>query len=239
MKLPNEIEALTFDCYGTIVDWDGGIRAAMEAISSLEGCDFDRLVREREEDEATLLAGGFRLYGEILGESLVLAAERQERKPTDDEIRTFVASMGTWPLFPDSTEALVKLAQRFRLAVLSNVETAVLRQSLASLEAAGALFDPLVTAQEVQSYKPAPRHFDVGQESLALPRKSILHVAGSLYHDIRPARALGWTTVWIDRRGEGLPDDPALEDQLVFPDLASLCSALFAASDERNLTAPR
>src|SRR5262245_45754885 len=93
---------LTFDCYGTLIDWDGGIRHALEALASLKGCDFERLTREREEAELALIAEPYRPYGEILGQSLRVAAQRQGRTPEHGEVVSFVSTMGRWPAFPDS-----------------------------------------------------------------------------------------------------------------------------------------
>jgi 2-haloacid dehalogenase len=216
-----DVRALTFDCYGTIVDWDGGIAAALAALPSLEGADLARLVREREEVEKELQAGTFHSYGEVLGESLRRAVALQDRTPEDGEVAAFVQGMGDWPPFADSVVALGRLGMRFRLAILSNVETAVLRRSLTHVPVS---FAELVTAEQVRSYKPARAHFDEALRRLDLEPREVLHVAGSLYHDVRPARELGWSAVWIDRRGEGAPDD--LEPDRVFPDLGALADAL-------------
>jgi len=220
---PSTLRALTFDCYGTLIDWDGGIRAAAGRVPALAGLDLERVVRDREEEEHALLADGFRLYGEILGESLVRAALRQGTRVPAAEARAFAASMGSWPPFPDSAEALGRLARRYRLAVLSNVETRVLEASAAAL---GDPFELRITAEELRSYKPAPAHFHAAIERLGLPAERVLHVAGSLYHDVRPARALGWSAVWIDRRGERDPGDA--QPTAVYPSLAALADALGA-----------
>ena len=213
---PDRIRALTFDCYGTLIDWDRGILAALGEIKALNGCDVERLLREREEAERSLLGGRFRLYGEILGESLRVAATAQGTTLSQGEIQGFVASMGRWPAFPDSGKALRRLAARFTLAILSNVETKTLRMSTKFL---GAPFVALVTAEEVQSYKPAPAHWEEAMKRLHQPRERVLHVAGSLFHDVRPARALGFATAWINRRGEPVPED--VDPAGVCPDLAS------------------
>ena len=210
------IRALTFDCYGTIIDWDGGIEVALAKLPSLTGSDLARLVRDREREEHELLRGPFRLYGEVLGESLRRAAALQGCAPSDDEALAFSRGMGDWPAFADSARALRHLARDYRLALLSNVENDTLVRSAAQVGVSNAVF---VTAEDVRSYKPARAHFDQALRRLDLPVESILHVAGSLYHDVRPARELGWSTIWINRRGEPVPDD--IETASVYPDLES------------------
>lgn len=215
------IRALTFDCYGTLIDWDKGIRTALREVKGLARCDVERLMRDREQAEHELLAGPYRIYSGILGDSLKAAAAAQERTLGYGEILGFVNTMGRWPAFPDCGKVLRRLAVSYPLGILSNVETKVLQ---ASVKLIGAPFVVRVTAEEVQSYKPAPRHWEEALKRLHLPMESVLHVAGSLYHDIRPARALGFTTAWINRRNEPIPED--LDPASVFPDLNGLLVAL-------------
>ena len=215
------IQALTFDCYGTLIDWDNGIRTGLEGLASLAGCDFDRLLADREREEYALLKPPFKLYGEVLAASLRAAARLQEREVSDDEAARFVAGMGDWPPFADARESLARLATRFRLAIVSNVETTTLERSIAQL---GVAFQELVTAEQVRSYKPDRVHFDEALFRLDLPRERVLHVAGSLYHDIRPVHELGWSAVWINRRAEELDAD--LSGVASFKDLPSLAKSL-------------
>ncbi len=215
------IRALTFDCYGTLIDWDGGMRAALRGVRGLAGCDFERLLREREQAELELLAGPYRIYSGVLGDSLRTAAAAQERALGYGEILAFVNTMSHWPAFPDTGKILRRLTVKYTLAILSNVETKVLQ---ASVKLIGAPFVALITAEDIHSYKPAPAHWEAGLKRLHLPRESVLHVAGSLQHDIRPARALGFATAWINRRKEPVPDD--LDPDCVFPDLVKLTEAL-------------
>ncbi len=221
----SRIRALTFDCYGTLIDWDGGIRAALGVVASLKGCDLERLVSEREQAEWPLLEGVHRPYGEILGQSLRTAAAAQGRTLVHGEVVAFVSSMGRWPAFKDSGPALRRLAARYPLAIVSNVEAKTLRLSLRLL---GAPFVALVTAEDVRSYKPTRKHFDEVWKRLRLPREAVLHVAASLHHDIRTARSLDAPAVWINRRGEPPPED--LPDLPGHPDLASLAEALTPSS---------
>jgi 2-haloalkanoic acid dehalogenase type II len=220
----SDFDALTFDCYGTLVDWLGGVRAAIAARPGLAGADLDRLVRDRDAIDRELVLAPYRPYGEILRESLRRAAELQGRRLGPGEADAFAASMPRWPPFEETPGVLRRLARRYRLAILSNVETATLS---ASVRALGAPIELCVTAEELRSYKPARAHFDEALQRLALPRERVLHVACSLFHDVRPAVALGWNAAWINREGEAVPRD--LECVLVVPDLASLERALAPA----------
>ncbi len=216
-----EIRAITFDCYGTIIDWDAGIRQALGQLPELANADLDRLLADRERLEYDLLNEAYRPYGEVLGASMQRAAALQGVQVSEPSRAQFAASMGTWPAFPDSARALSRLATCFRLALLSNVETATLGQSIAPL---GIQFEHLISAESVRSYKPAPAHFEAALKHLALEPHEILHVAGSLYHDIRPAQAAGWPHSWINRRDDPIPK--GLNANRVFPDLQSLCAPL-------------
>ena len=125
-------------------------------------------------------------------------AEELGFTPTAEERAAFGAAVADWPAFPDSADALARLATRFRLGVITNCDDDLFA---AAAEKLGVAFDPLVTAQQARAYKPAERPFALAFERLDLPRERILHVAQSLFHDHVTAKRLGLTTVWIDRRG--------------------------------------
>ena len=216
-----EFDVLTFDCYGTLIDWHGGVRAAAAELPGLEGVDLERLELDREAADMELGRGPYRPYGEILAESLVRAAAQQGREVRDDEAERFARSMSAWRPFEDSRWALERLSRRYRLAILSNVETRVLE---ASVEQLGVTFELLITAEEVRSYKPAPRHFEVALDRLGCPKDALLHVACSLYHDVRPAQALGIESAFVDRDGRAIPED--LHPRYVAPDLATLADVI-------------
>jgi 2-haloacid dehalogenase len=140
--------------------------------------------------------------------------------------RGFLAeSVVDWPAFPDTAGALRVLAGRYRLAVLSNIDPELLAQSLPKL---GVEFDRVITAADARSYKPGPGHFRLALEALDLPKERVLHVAQSLYHDIAPARSLGWSTVWVNRRagrsGAGATYPAHAAPDLEVPDLATLAA---------------
>ena len=216
-----QFRALTFDCYGTLIDWDKGVRAALAEVRGLHGVDVERLMRDREAAERELLTGPYRIYSGILGDSLRAAGGAQGRTLAYGEILGFVNTMNRWPPFPDVSKALLRLSVTYPMAILSNAESKVLEASARKL---GGHFVALIAAEDLHSYKPAPKHWEVALKRLHRPPEQVLHVAGSLFHDVRPARALGIPTAWINRRGEPVPDD--VDQQMVFPDLASLADAL-------------
>ncbi len=217
------VRALTFDCYGTLVDWRRGVREAARAIPSLEGAELERLLRDRERFDAQLVRGPFRLYGELLAESLVLAAREQRLEVPQNEARDFAATMGDWPPFDETSSALTRLASRYRLAIVSNVETRVLERSIERLRAPIELF---VSAEQVRSYKPAPAHFVEVARRLDLEPRRVLHVSISRFYDLVPARELGFKTAWIAREPEIWPrgEAPDVEAR----DLTELCARLGA-----------
>ena len=211
---------LTFDCYGTLIDWRGGALQAIAAMPSLEGCDHARLVDDwLSVDRELTAADEHRAYGEILTRGIVNAGHAQDRRIPLVEAVSFAAMQSAWPPFEESSAALRKLAERFSLTILSNVQTAVLEHSVAQLDVE---FQELVTAEQLRSYKPARAHFDEALKRLGVPQEKVLHVACSLHHDIRPAQALGWKSAWINRDSEPMPND--MTPDLVLPDLASLAS---------------
>ncbi len=218
---PREIYTLTFDCYGMLIDWRTGVARAAAAIEALRGCDLDRLVRDREHSERELQRGPYRPYGEIVAQSVTLAAREQGRELDAASAHAFAQSVATWPPFEESTRVLRRLAARYQLAILSNIETHVLEASVRLLDAP---FEALITAEELRSYKPAPAHFEAAPARLGVERERILHVACSMYHDVRPATALGFHVAWINREHE----EPALDVRpwRTFDDLTALAAAL-------------
>ncbi len=215
------VRALTFDCYGTLVDWLGGVSDAIRSMASLRGAEVKRLLVDRENEELELEAGPYRPYADVLAISMARAARKQQCEPTEAELRSFALSMGMWQPFPETHDALLRLRERYRLAILSNVDLGTLEQTVSLIDAP---FDVLVTAQQIRSYKPAAGHFHEALKLLDLGKDQVLHVAQSLRHDIRPAKSLGWSAAWVNRLNEALPMD--LKPDLVTNDLTSLCERL-------------
>jgi 2-haloacid dehalogenase len=219
-------DALTFDCYGTLIDWEAGILAGLRRVLDPHGvaATDDELLETYARAEAELEAGSYRPYREVLGEGLRRVARANGLEATRDEVTAFGGSVGEWPAFPDSAAALGRLAARFRLGVITNCDDDLFAESNRRLDVA---FDWVVTAQQVGSYKPDPRNFEIALERIDVPRERVLHVAQSLFHDHVPARKLGIATAWIDRR-RGRGGFGATPPAEATPDLAVADMATFA-----------
>ncbi len=221
-------EALTFDCYGTLIDWEAGLTAAFDAAfrAHAVATDPEQLLERYAEHEAALEAGPYRRYRDVLAGGLRAVAAEFGVEPTDAEAAAFGGSVVDWPAFPDSAAALARLKERFRLGVITNCDDDLFAASARRL---GVEFDWVVTAEQVGSYKPSERNFSVAFERLGLPRDRILHVAQSLFHDHVPAQRLGLSSVWIDRRhdrpGAGATPRAEARPDATYPDMASFAAA--------------
>jgi 2-haloacid dehalogenase len=214
-------DALTFDCYGTLIDWETGLLNALRPVLERHGIqrDDDTLLETFARHEAALEAGPYLRYREVLARALQGMGEDLGFTPTEAERATFGGSVADWPAFPDSPGALRQLKERFQLAVVTNCDDDLFAASNAKL---GVEFDWVITAQQAEGYKPRTENFEFAFARIDVPRERILHVAQSLFHDHVPAKALGMTTVWIDRRqgrgGGATPPAEAVPD-MTFADL--------------------
>jgi 2-haloacid dehalogenase len=199
-----DYEVLSFDCYGTLIDWESGIWSALQPMLLANDLPVTRpeVLTEFGRIEAAQEAGtpGLR-YSEVLTLVHRDLAAGLGLSTTDDLDRAFGASVPNWPAFADSAGALAFLAEKYRLVILSNVDRESFAGSNARLEVT---FDAIYTAEDIGSYKPDPANFDyllrhLG-EDFGISADSVLHVAQSLYHDHAPAKAAGLDTVWIDRQ---------------------------------------
>jgi len=212
-----DFDALTFDCYGTLIDWETGLLEALPAVAGEE-----ELLERFAHHEARLEAGPYLRYADVLAGCLRGIGDELGFTPSDEEVAAFSRSVVDWPAFPDSAEALTRLKSRFKLGVITNCDDDLFAASNRKL---GVEFDWVITAEQARGYKPRPENFEFAFARIDVPRERILHVAQSLFHDHAPAKALGMTTVWIDRRGgrEGSGATPPAEaaPDLTFPDLRS------------------
>jgi 2-haloacid dehalogenase len=217
-------DALTFDCYGTMIDWESGLLAALRPVLEARGVtrDDELLLERFAQHEAALEAGPYLRYREVLAKALDGIGADLGFEPTAEERDAFGVSVEQWPAFADSAEALQRLQQRFKLGVITNCDDDLFAASNAKL---GVEFDYVITAQQAEGYKPRIETFEFAFARIDVPRERILHVAQSLFHDHVPAKALHMTTVWIDRRagreGGGATPPAAAVPDMTFNDLAS------------------
>ena len=215
-------DTLSFDCYGTLIDWGAGIVGYLQPLLLDRDAHVidDFLLEFFAETEPQVQAGGG-LYADVLREVLRRLGKRLGFTPTAEALDGFVASAGGWPPFADATASLKRLGERFDLAIVSNVDNAIFAKTAVLLEAD---FKHVVTAEDVGAYKPDKRMFDAARAAIG-SQSRILHVAQSLYHDIAPASALGLDSVWI-RRDRNAARSADAEPTWTFDSLAAFADAV-------------
>jgi 2-haloacid dehalogenase len=208
----------TFDCYGTLIDWMGGIRDTLSDLWPEH--DADLLLGAYHEIEPEVQRGRSISYREVLTETLEKLARRERLRLDEDERAALADSLPTWAPFPEVPSSLAELRERgWKIAILSNTDPDLLDASLGLI---GVPVDLRVTAAEAGSYKPAHGHWERFFEQTKADRERHVHVAASVFHDIRPASELGLTAVWINRMHESSDVPRAAE----LPDLAKLPETL-------------
>jgi 2-haloacid dehalogenase len=223
----NRFDVITFDCYGTLVDWEAGLLAARRAPLAAHGIAEadEQLLEAFARHEAEVEAGPYRPYREVLGAVLEAMLAEHGATAAAAERDAFGGSVADWPPFPDSVAALARLHEKFKLGVITNCDDDLFAASERRL---GLTFDWVVTAQQARRYKPNPRGFELMFEKVGLPPSRILHTAQSLYHDHVPAKRLGLSTVWVDRRsgqaGAGATPPAEASPDLTVPDMATLAA---------------
>jgi 2-haloalkanoic acid dehalogenase type II len=198
-------DALTFDCYGTLVDWERGISEAFAAAARADGVALEvaAVLRAYHEVEPRVQAERYRRYRDVLALTARGVADRLGWTLPPGRESFLAESLPSWPPFPDTNDALRRLkGAGHRLIILSNVDDDLLAGTRHHLAVE---FDAVITAEQVGSYKPAPGHFEAARNRIG--GAPWLHVAQSYFHDVQPARALGIPSAWINRKGERPLDD--------------------------------
>ena len=216
-------DVVTFDCYGTLIDWEGGLAEAFARAAAADGIKADRetVLRLYHEIEPMVEAETYRRYRSVLAETARRLATRLGWTVSEAQAAFLPESLPGWPPFLDTNAALERLARAgYRLGILSNVDDDLLAGTRRHFTVS---FDLLVTAQQVGSYKPAPGHFQTARERIGGQRW--LHAAQSYFHDVRPARGLGIPVAWINRHGQPVPADGPRPDR-EFRDLDGLAAWL-------------
>ena len=208
----------TFDCYGTLIDWNLGIRTQLERIFGVERAP--KLLERYHQLEPEIESEPFRSYREVLTLALERLAQDEQIQIPEGEAGALGHSVPDWPPFPEVRAALAELRERgWRLAILSNTDRDLIAASQRQL---GVPIDLAVVAEDLRSYKPGHAHWEHFFEVTTAERERHVHVAASLFHDIAPARELGLRSVWVNRLGEQAEPEPDRE----LPDLSDLPEAL-------------
>jgi 2-haloacid dehalogenase len=186
-------EVVSFDCYGTLIDWESGIISGLRRVLSSHGVDArdDEILDLHAQTEHTLQSssrrGNYTKYRDVLREEVREAGRRWGFEPLPSEIEALADSLRYWQPFPDTVEALKAMKQRYNLAIISNVDDGMFALTACHLQVE---FDWIITAEQAQTYKPSPNNFELALERIGMAPEKVLHVAESLFHDHDPPR--GW-----------------------------------------------
>ena len=216
---------LTFDCYGTLIDWESGILSVLRLMLAAHRKSLsDAQILELYSDlEAKAEQGEFHPYREVLQTVVRGFGQRLGFEPTEAEVRSLPESLATWTAFHDTVTALRQLKARYRLAIISNIDDDLFAQSAPKLEVP---FDFVITAQQAHAYKPSKEIFQLAEQTIRIPRSEWLHVGQSIYHDVIPAKSLGIATAWVNRPSPrpsaGAAKAASSQPDLEIPDLKSL-----------------
>ncbi len=232
-------EVVSFDCYGTLIDWEGGLLPVLKQLLSNREINFsdDRTLELFAEFESQLenSKNDYIKYQEILLKVVKKIGQTFNFEPTATELNCLVESIKSWQPFPDTVAALSALKQKYKLAVISNIDDDLFADTAKHLNVE---FDWLITAEKVRSYKPSIRNFEIALETMGIPPEKLLHVAQSVYHDIVPATSMGISTVWVNRRhdktGFGATMPASGKPDLEVPDLKTLVEIIAGKKPQIN-----
>lgn len=214
---------LTFDCYGTLIDWESGILGALRPMLQLHGIERsdEQILSLYSELESLEQQRCYRTYREILRGVVLGFGDRMGFRPSLEDIEALPTSLPHWQPFPDTVAALRRLKNKYKLGIISNIDDDLFAHTARLLQVD---FDWVITAQQAKSYKPSLANFQLALARIGLPEPQILHVAQSLYHDVVPAKALGMKTVWVNRQAgkTGATKPIEVTPDLVVPDLKTL-----------------
>jgi 2-haloacid dehalogenase len=189
---------ISFDCYGTLIDWESGILSALRPLLQQHGAELSdaELLELYGELEAASESGEYRSYRDVLREVVRGFGQRLGFAASAGEQDSLPDSIATWKPFPETVNALRKLHSRFKLAIISNIDDDLFAASARQL---GIDFDEIITAAQASAYKPSPTIFRLAQQKLGVSTQEWLHAGQSIYHDVIPAKPLGIATVWVNR----------------------------------------
>ena len=200
-------KAITFDCYGTLIDWESGIQhffAQRLAAHHLQGLDPRVLQQHWEEMQLVAIQQPYRPSREVLRETMRMTLQSWQIPSAEQDLEEFATALGRWQPFPDTQQALLELQKLTKTVLITNADNEIIAQSERTL---GVTFDDIITAQQAGAYKPSHKGFLLARHRLGLPVSEIWHAGFGFKYDIVPATELGYTTVWVNRQGEARPMD--------------------------------
>lgn len=216
----DRVKALTFDCYGTLIDWETGLLGALRRVLRAHGQSLsDEHILSIYSELEPKAQNPYRRYREVLAHVVRGFGSRLGFQVSQEEAESLPNSLKDWQPFPDTIEALKGLQTRYRLAIISNTDDDLFAATAPHLQIK---FDTVITAEQAKAYKPSPAPFRLALQRLGLPREQVLHVGQSIYHDVLPAKSLGIATVLVHRRGFGATQPTKGEPDLQVPDLRTL-----------------
>ncbi|MGD1712771.1 haloacid dehalogenase type II [Dapis sp. BLCC M172] len=224
-----KFEILSFDCYGTLIDWESGIIPVLNNLVANHQLDITEaeLLEMFAKFESEAEAGEYKKYREVLKQVIHKISQELNFQPTESELNSLSESIKNWLPFPDTIAALQKLKEKYQLAIISNIDDELFADSAKHLQVE---FDFVITAAQVKSYKPSKNNFEVAIKKMAISPEKLLHIAQSIYHDIVPAKAMGLSTIWVNRRqgkeGFGATLPASGKPDLEVPDLKTLVSLI-------------
>jgi 2-haloacid dehalogenase len=200
-------KAITFDCYGTLIDWESAIQQFFaQSLASKGFRDVDPLTlqAEWEEIQFNYIQEQYRPYRQVLRDTLRMAFESYQIPTDNEECDKFANSMGYWKPFPDTRDAILELQKLVKVVLITNTDDHIIAETERTI---GVKFDEIITAEQAQAYKPSHKGFLLARERLGLDVSEIWHAGFGFKYDIVPATELGYTTVWVNRQGEVRPVD--------------------------------
>lgn len=216
------MRTVSFDCYGTIIDWERGILDTIRRVFPSTHLSDKEILNMYAEIESRL-ERKYRPYREILRDVMTGFAKELNREISPEEEFALVKSLPTWPPFEDSRDALRRIKKIAKIAIISNVDNDLIAKTIENL---GVDFDFVITAEMVGAYKPSPRVFEYALKVFNVPKDELLHAAQSIYHDIIPCRRMGIKTAHIKRRGHGATPRTGGGGDLSLKDLSELADFL-------------
>ena len=213
-------KAITFDCYGTLIDWESAVQqffAQRLAAHDIEDLDARALQHRWEEIQFVYIQERYRPYREVLRDTMHMALDTEQIPYAEEDIDAFAESMGKWQPFPDTKEAILELQKFLKVVLITNTDDTIIAETERTL---GVKFDEIVTAEQAGAYKPSHKGFLLARERLGLPVADIWHAGFGFKYDIVPATELGYTTVWVNRQGEARPVD--VKETFLVGDMSTL-----------------